>query len=122
MTQLNLKYRHSSYLVYSDEKSQSTEDIVSLNFDCKILKNFIFKTDFSKHFINDFTENTQNYTIQNLFLGYAKPNGRLSYSLIFRNIYNNGVLVRNSFANNLIMSNQVFTIPRVLLLELKYKF
>jgi hypothetical protein len=121
-TQLNIKYRHSSYQVNSSEKSQSTEDIFSLNFDNRFLKNFIFKTDLSTHFIKDFSENTQNYTLQNLYLGYSRPNSKLSYSLNFRNIYNNGVIARNTFSNNLIMSNQVFTIPRVLLLELKYKF
>lgn len=121
-TQLSLKYRHSGYQVNSREKSQSSEDTFSINFDSRFLKNFIFKTDFTTHFVNDFSENSQNYTLQNLYLGYAKPNSKLSYNLSFRNIYNNGVIVRSSFSNNLIMSNQVFTIPRVLLLELKYKF
>ena len=121
-TQLSLKYRHSGYQVNSSEKSQSSEDTFSINFDNRFLKNFIFKTDFTTHFVNDFSEKSQNYTLQNLYLGYAKPNSKLSYNLSFRNIYNNGVIVRSSFSNNLIMSNQVFTIPRVLLLELKYKF
>ncbi|WP_342696419.1 carboxypeptidase-like regulatory domain-containing protein [Flavobacterium aureirubrum] len=121
-TQLSLKYRHSGYHVNSGEKSQSTENTFSLNFDSKFLKNFIFKTDSSTHIVNDFSENTQNYTLQNLYLGYSKPNSKLSYSLNFRNIYNNGVIVRNSFSNNLLLSNQIFTIPRVLLFELKYKF
>ena len=121
-TQLNLKYEHTGYQVNSDEDSRSTENIFSLNFDSKFLKNFIFKTDFSTHFVNDFSDNTQNYTLQNLYLGYSKPNSKLSYSLNFRNIYNNGVIVRNYFSNNLLISNQVFTLPRVFLVELKYKF
>jgi len=121
-TQLNLKYEHTGFQVNSDEGSRSTENIFSLNFDSKFLKNFIFKTDFSTHFVNDFSDNTQNYILQNLYLGYSKPNSKLSYSLNFRNIYNNGVIVRNYFSNNLLISNQVFTLPRVFLVELKYKF
>ncbi len=121
-TELNLKYEHTGYQVNSDEDSRSTENILSLNFDSKFLKNFIFKTDFSTHFVNDFSDNAQNYTLQNLYLGYSKPNSKFSYSLNFRNIYNNGIIVRNSFRNNLIISNQVFTLPRVFLVELKYKF
>lgn len=121
-TQLNLKYEHNGYQVKSDEDSRSTENIFSLNFDSKFLKNFLFKTDFSTHFVNDFSDNTQNYTLQNLYLGYSKPNSKFSYSLNFRNIYNNGVIVRNYFSNNLLISNQVFTLPRVFLVELKYKF
>jgi CarboxypepD_reg-like domain len=121
-TQLNLKYEHSVYQVNSDKDSRSTENIFSLNFDSKFLKNFIFKTDFSTHFVNDFSDNTQNYTLQNLYLGYSKPNSKFSYSLNFRNIYNNGVIIRNYFSNNLLISNQFFTLPRVFLVELKYKF
>lgn len=121
-TQLNLKYEHTGYQVKSEEDSRSTENILSLNFDTKFLKNFIFKTDFSTHFVEGFSDKTQNYTLQNLYLGYSKPNSKLSYSLNFRNIYNNGVIVRNSFSNNLLMSNQIFTMPRVFLVELKYKF
>ena len=121
-TQLNIKYKHSGFQVISDGESRSSENTFSLNFDTKFMKNFIFKTDFSTNFVNDFSDNTQNYTLQNLYLGYSKPNSKLSYSLNFRNIYNNGVIVRNSFSNNVLLSNQVFTLPRVFLLELKYKF
>lgn len=121
-TQLNLKFEHNGYKVTSDEDSRSIENIASLNFDTKFLKNFIFKTDFSTHFVNDFSDNTQNYTLQNLYLGYSKPNSKFSYSLNFKNIYNNGVIIRNHFSNNLLISNQVFTLPRVFLVELKYKF
>lgn len=121
-TQLNLKYQYSGYQVYSDEDSRSAENIISLNFDSRFLKNFIFKTDFSTHFVNDFSGNAQNYTLQNLYLGYSKPNSKFSYSLNFKNIFNNGVIIRNSFSNNLLISNQVFTLPRIFLLELKYKF
>lgn len=121
-TQLSLRYNHSGYQVKFGEESRSTEDKISLNFDTRFLKNFIFKTNFSTHFVNDFSDNTQNYTLQNLSLGYYKPNSKLSYSLNFRNIYNNGVIIRNTFNNNLFISNQVFTLPRVFLVELKYKF
>ncbi|NCT11034.1 MAG: TonB-dependent receptor [Flavobacteriia bacterium] len=121
-THLNLKYKHSSFRVKSEEDSKSTENIFSLNFDSKLLKNFTFKTDFSTHFVNNFSNISQSYTLQNLYLGYAKPNSKLSYSLNFRNIFNNGVIIRNSFNNNILFSNQVFTIPRVFLFELKYKF
>jgi hypothetical protein len=121
-TQFSLKYRHSSYQVTASEKSQTFEDTFSLNFDSRFLKNFIFKMDSSTHFINDFSENSQNYTLHNLYLGYSKPTSKFSFSLNFKNIYNNGVIVKNSFGTNLIMSSQVFTIPRVLLFELKYKF
>lgn len=121
-TQLNFKYQHSGYQVDSDEDSRSTENILSLNFDSKFLKNFIFKTDFSSNFVNDFSDNNQNYTLQNVYLGYSKPNSKFSYSLNFRNIYNNGVIIRNSFSNNLLISNQVFTLPRVFLFKLKFKF
>ncbi|MCT4700211.1 carboxypeptidase-like regulatory domain-containing protein [Tenacibaculum haliotis] len=121
-TQLNLKYEHSTYQVNSDENSRSTENILSLNFDSKFLNNFIFKTDFSTHFIDDFSSKTQNYTLQNLYLGYAKPNSKFSYGLNFKNIYNNGVVVRNSFNNNILISNQVYTLPSIFLVELKYKF
>lgn len=120
--QLNLKYEYSEYQVNYDEDSRSTENILSLNFDSKFLKNFIFKTDFSTHFVSDFNDKTQNYTLQNLYLGYTKANSKFSYSLNFRNIYNNGVITRNYFSNNLLMSSQVFTLPRVFLVELKYKF
>lgn len=121
-TQLNLKYKYSGYQVKTYENSLSTENIISLDFDTKFLKNFIFKTDFSTHFVNDFSNNSQNYTLQNLYLGYAKPNSKFSYSLKFRNIYNNGVVIRNAFSNNLLISNQSFTLPRVFLVGLKYKF
>lgn len=121
-TQLNLKYKHSGFQVLSDEDSRSSEHVLSLNFDTKFFKNFIFKTDFSTNFVNDFNDNTQNYTLQNLYLGHSKPNSKFSYSLNFRNIYNNGVIVRNTFSNNILFSNRVFTLPRVLLVELKYKF
>tara|TARA_R110001606_G_C15390481_1_gene651494 strand:+ start:1467 stop:4121 length:2655 start_codon:yes stop_codon:yes gene_type:complete len=121
-TQLNLKYKYSGYQVKTDENSRSSENIISLNFDSKFLKNFIFKTDFSTHFVNDFSNKSQNYTLQNLYLGYTKPNSKLSYSLNFKNIYNNGVIISNSFSNNLLITNQVFTLPRVFIVELKYKF
>lgn len=121
-TQLNLRYKHSGFQVLTDGDSQSSEHVLSLNFDTKLLKNFIFKTDFSTHFVNDFSDNDQNYTLQNLYLGYSKPNSKFSYSLNFRNIYNNGIIVRNTFSNNILISNQVFTLPRVLLGEIKYKF
>jgi hypothetical protein len=96
--------------------------ISTLNLDTKIYKDFIFKTDFSIYSINDFSDNIQNYTLQNLYIGYLKPNSKFSYSMNFRNIDNNGVIIRNTFSDNLLVSNQVFTLPRVLLLELKYKF
>lgn len=120
--QLNLKYEHIGYQVNSDENSSSSENILSLNFDSKFLKNLIFKTDFSTHLVNDFSNNTNNYTLQNLYLGYAKPNSKFSYSLNFRNIYNNGVIIRNTFSSNILTSNQIFTLPRLFLAELKYKF
>ncbi|WP_299125744.1 carboxypeptidase regulatory-like domain-containing protein [uncultured Tenacibaculum sp.] len=121
-TQLSLRYNHSGYRVKFDEESVSTEDKISLNFDARFLKNFIFKTNLSTHFVNDFSDNTQNYTLQNLSLGYYKPNSKFSYGIEFKNIFNNGVVVRNSFNNNLLMSRQVFTLPRIFLFELKYKF
>lgn len=121
-TQLSLKYRHSSYQVTASEKSQTFENTFSLNFESRFLKNFIFKMDSSTYFVNDFSANSQNYTLQNMYIGYSKPNSTFSYSLNFRNIYNNGVIVKNSFGSNLIMSSQIFTIPRVLLFEFKYKF
>ena len=121
-TQLGLKYDHSGYQVKFDEDSRSTEDKISLNFDTRFLKNFIFKTNLSTHFVNDFSDNAQNYTLQNLYVGYYKPNSKFSYGINFRNIYNNGVIIRNTFSNNLLISNQVFTLPRVFLVELKYKF
>ncbi|MCL5244346.1 carboxypeptidase-like regulatory domain-containing protein [Cellulophaga sp. 20_2_10] len=121
-TQLNLKYKHNGYNVNSDEDSRSTEDIFSLDFDSKFLKNFIFKTDFSTHLVKDFSDKNQNYTLQNLYLGYTKPNSKFSYGIKFNNIYNNGIIVRTSFRNNLFSSNQIFTLPRVFLFELKYKF
>lgn len=121
-TQLNLKYKHNGYNVNSDEDSRSTEDVFSLDFDSKFLKNFIFKTDFSTHLVKDFSDKNQNYTLQNLYLGYTKPNSKFSYGIKFNNIYNNGIIVRNSFRNNLFSSNQIFTLPRVFLFELKYKF
>jgi len=121
-TQITLKYKHSGYQVQSDEESRSSEDVFSLNFDTKFLKNFIFKTDLSTHCVNDFSDTNQNYTLQNLYLGYARPNSKFSYSLKVRNIYNNGVVIRNTFSNNLLISNQIFTLPRVFLAELRYKF
>jgi len=121
-TQLNLKYEHNGFQVNSEKDSRSRENIASVNFDTKFLKNFIFKTDFSSHVVKDFSDNTQNYTLQNLYLGYAKPNSKFSYSLNFRNIYNNGIIIRNTFNGNLLISNQVFTLPRIFLIELKYKF
>jgi hypothetical protein len=121
-TQINLKYKHSGSEIQTGENNTSTEDVLSINFDSRFLKNFIFKTDFSTHFVNDFSDNSQNYTLQNLYLGYRKPNSKFSYSLNFKNIYNNGVIIRNSFSNNLISSNQIFTLPRIFLLDIKYKF
>lgn len=121
-TQLNFKYKHNGYQVNSDEGSHSSENTYSLNFDSRFFKNFIFKTDFSSHFVNDFSDNTENYILQNLYLGYSKPNSKFSYALNFKNIFNNGVIIRNSFSSNLLISNQVLTLPRVLLMELKYKF
>jgi len=121
-TQLNLKYEHNGYKVNSAENSRSTENILSLTFDTKLLKNLIFKTDISSHFVNDFNDKNQNYTLQNLYFGYSKPNSKLSYSLNFKNIYNNGVIIRNSFRNNLLISNKVFTLPRVFLFQVKCKF
>lgn len=121
-TQINLKYKHSGSEIQTGENNTSTEDVLSINFDSRFLKNFIFKTDFSTHFVNDFSDNSQNYTLQNLYLGYRKPNSKFSYSLNFKNIYNNGVIIRNSFRNNLISSNQIFTLPRIFLLDIKYKF
>ena len=121
-TQLNFKYKHSGYEIKTGEDNTSTEDVISLNFDSRFLKNFIFKTDLSTYFVNDFSNNSQNYTLQNLYLGYTKPNSKFSYSLNFKNIFNNGVIIRNFFSNNLISSNQIFTLPRIFLLEIKYKF
>lgn len=120
--QLNFSYKHSSVQLNTGGNSKSTENIISLTFDTKLFNNFIFKTDFSTNFVNDFTGNSQNYTLQNLYLGYSKPNTKFTYSLNFRNIYNNGVIIRNNFANNIILSKQVFTLPRTFLFELKYKF
>lgn len=121
-TQLSLSYKHLGTQVLSDIDSKFNENIISLDFDTRFLKNFIFKTDFSTSFVNDFNDDTQNYTLQNLYLGYSKPNTKLSYSLNFRNIFDNGVITRNTFANNLLLTNQVFTLPRTFLVELKYKF
>lgn len=121
-TQINLKYKHSGSEIQTGEVNKSTEDVLSMNFDSRFLKNFIFKTDFSTNFVNDFSDNSQNYTLQNMYLGYRKQNSKFSYSLNFKNIYNNGVIIRNSFSNNLISSNQIFTLPRIFLLEVKYKF
>ncbi len=122
MSLLSLKYKYDRYQVNSNEDSRSTENIFSINFDSRFLKNFTFKTDFSTHFVNDFSDSTQNYTLQNLYLLYSKSNSKFSYMLNFRNIYNNGVIIRNAFSDNLLISNQVFTLPRVFLVELKYKF
>lgn len=121
-TQMSLKYNYSEYKVRFDEDSRSTENKISLNFDSRFLKNFIFKTNFSTHLVNDFSNNTQNNVLQNLSLGYYKPNSKFSYGLKFNNIYDNGVIIRNTFSNNLLISSQVFTLPRVFLFELKYKF
>lgn len=121
-SQLNLQYKYSGYYVVAEGDNNSSEHTFSLNFDTKLIKNVIFRTDFSTNFVSNFDEGTQNYTIQNLFLGYSKPNSPLSYNINFRNIYNNGIIVRNTFGNNLFISNQVFTLPRVFLFELNYKF
>lgn len=120
--QLSLEYEHIGYHITSGEKYKSTDDIISLTFESRFLKNFLFKTDFSSHFVRDFSNASQNYQLQNLYLGYAKPNKKFSYSLNFKNIYNNGLIVNNSFNDNLVISNQIFTLPRVLLFSLKYKF
>ncbi|PQJ80606.1 carboxypeptidase-like regulatory domain-containing protein [Polaribacter porphyrae] len=121
-SQLNLQYKYSGYDVVAEGDNNSSEHTFSLNFDTKLFKNVIFRTDFSTNFVTNFDEGTQNYTIQNLFLGYSKPNSPISYNINFKNIYNNGVIVRNTFGNNLFISNQVFTLPRVFLFELNYKF
>lgn len=119
---LSLQYKHTGFQVLSENNERSTENVFSLKYDLKFLKNFIFKTDFSTHFVNDFSDRNTNYTVQNAYLGYTKPNSKFSYSLNFRNIFNNGVIVSNNFSGNLISSNQIFTLPRVLLAELTYKF
>lgn len=121
-SQLNVQYKYSGYDVAVEGDNNSSEHTFSLNFDTKLFKNLIFRTDFSSNFVSNFDERTQNYTIQNLFLGYSKPNSHFSYNINFRNIYNNGIIVRNSFGNNLFISNQIFTLPRVFLFELNYKF
>lgn len=119
---LGISYKHEGFQVLSDERSRSVQNVFSLNGDIKFLNNFIFKTDFSTHFVNDFSDNTTNYTVQNVYLGYRKPNSKFAYSLNFKNIFNNGVIVRNNFNGNLISSNQIFTLPRVMLAELTFKF
>jgi hypothetical protein len=119
---LSLQYKHTGFQVMSEDNERSTENVFSLKYDLRFLKNFIFKTDLSTHFVNDFSDSATHYTIQNAYLGYTKPNSKFSYSLNFRNIFNNGVIVRNNFNGNLISSNQIFTLPRVLLAELRYKF
>lgn len=121
-TQISTQFKHLGYLVNAEENSRSTENIFSLNFDSRLLKNFIFKTNLSAHFVNDFSNNNQNYVLQDLYLGYMKRSSKFSYSLNFRNMYNNSVTIRNTFNNNLLISNQVFTLPRTFLFELKYKF
>jgi hypothetical protein len=119
---LSLQYKHTGFQVVSEDNAGSTENIFSLKYDLRFLKNFIFKTDVSTHFVNDFSNSNTDYTVQNAYLGYNKPNSKFSYSLNFRNIFNNGVIVRNNFNGNLISSNQIFTLPRVLLAELRFKF
>ncbi|MHB0755219.1 hypothetical protein [Polaribacter sp. M15] len=122
VSQINLQYKYSGYNVVAEGDNNSSEHTFSLYFDTKLFKNLIFKTDFSTNFVSNFDEGTQNYTIQNLFLGYSKPNSPFSYNINFRNIYDNGVIVRNNFSSNVFISNQIFTLPRVFLFELNYKF
>lgn len=121
-SQINFQYKYAGYDVVAEGENNSSEHTFSLNFDTKLFKNVIFRTDFSTNFVSNFDEATQNYTIQNLFLGYSKPNSPFSYNINFRNIYDNGIIVRNTFGNNLLISNQIFTLPRVFTLELNYKF
>lgn len=121
-TRFQLKHAFSLYNVVSDFRSNSSENVLSLQFQTEILNRVVFKTDFSGHLVSDFEDDFRKYFIQNIYLGYSIPNNPWSFSLNANNLYNNGLIVRNYFSENLITSNQIFTLPRVLYFEMIYRF
>ncbi|MCF6295049.1 MAG: carboxypeptidase-like regulatory domain-containing protein [Flavobacteriaceae bacterium] len=121
-THLNLEYKINVNTIVNEGKSTFVENILSLKFDSRLFKNTTFKTDFSVYFINDYENVKSSYAIPNIYFDYRKPNSKFSYGLVLENILNNGVILNNSFTNTIIASQKTFTLPRVFLFKLKYKY
>jgi CarboxypepD_reg-like domain len=119
---LKLSHEININTIVNKGKSTFVENVLSLKFDSRLFKNTTFKTDLAVHFIKDYERVKSSYAIPNIYLDYRKPNSKFSYGLVLENILNNGVILNNSFSNTIITSQRTFTLPRVFLLKLRYKF
>jgi len=121
-THLSFEFENNSNLIVEDDKASFIENIISLKFDSRFLKNIVLKTNASMHFINDYDNVKTNYIIPNIYVDYKNPNSKFSYGLMLENIFNNGVVLNNSFSNNMISSQKIFILPRVFLFKMRYKY
>ncbi len=119
---ISLNYTKSVNIVVNNNTSTFTEDVLTLKYDLKLLKNITFKPNISTYYISDYEDTKSNYILANASIDYKKPNKKLSYGLQFNNIFNNGIVLNSSFTETVIQSNKIFTLPRILLFKLNYKF
>ena len=98
-----------------------TSDRIKFNTNTNFLKHFTFKGDFEVTYVKNQNNQTNSYQIVNASLNYKKRNHPLSFEISAQNFLNNKVKINNSFSDFIISSNQTYTLPRIIMLTLRYK-
>tara|TARA_R110002051_G_scaffold138637_1_gene211413 strand:- start:193 stop:2859 length:2667 start_codon:yes stop_codon:yes gene_type:complete len=101
--------------------SNLTSDKINLNSDLNFLDFFKFKAKYEISFNKNQNNQINNYQIASASLYYIKKNQPLSFEISVNNILNNNFKLDNSYSDFIISTNRVYTLPRIVMLTMRYK-
>lgn len=113
---------------YSNYKSfDSTNKFTNNNFfasiDYRFLKDFVLKSDYSYEVFRNKNTNTKNtFDNANMSLFYQKEDNPWSFEISVTNVFDTNYKQQNSFSSFLISDNKTYILPRIVMLNIAYKF
>ncbi|MBC3845472.1 TonB-dependent receptor [Winogradskyella echinorum] len=121
LPRISAKYT-KSFSQFSGLSNTSLEsDRIYLSANIDFLNNFTFSTNYEMTSNKNQNNQTNSYQIANASVVYKKKNNPLSFELSAKNFLNNDVKIDNRFSDVLISNHRVFTLPRIVMLSIRYK-
>lgn len=102
-------------------KSTFQTDTFTFDLDFDLIKNFTLKTDYSLTFNQNDNAANNNYTIANASLLYHKDKSPFTFELTAQNYLNNRKIINNYFSDYLISNQEIYILPRIVMLSISYK-
>lgn len=118
---ISVHYRKSFSQFSGFTNSSLVTDNLNFSFDMVLFENFNFKTNYEIVYNKNQDDNSNKNQIANATLTYKKKNNPLSFELSAQNYLNNHIKIENRFSDFTIKNNKIYTLPRILMLSLRYK-